>query len=101
MTNAKDVFIDGGGDMRFSFQIPQVIGVMNPFDHTTDIAQLTMRMGAMATSNVLHRRWRTEEGEHHHILNGQTGENPQSDVCRLPFFPLRQEKQKCMRKCFV
>lgn len=57
-----------------------VIGVMNPFDHTTDSAQLTMRAGAMATSNVLHRRWRTEEGEYHHILNGQTGENPQSDV---------------------
>lgn len=80
MANAKDVFINGGGDMRFSFQIPQIIGVINPFDHATDIAQLTVRSGAMATSNVLHRRWRTEKEEHHHILNGQTGENPRSDV---------------------
>ncbi len=80
LTNARDVYIDGGGDMRFSFQEPQVIGIMNPFDNGTDIAQLTIKEGALATSNVIHRSWKTEDGEHHHILNGKTGENPLSDV---------------------
>ncbi|WP_050180551.1 FAD:protein FMN transferase [Domibacillus robiginosus] len=80
MTNKENVFIDGGGDMRFSFSEPQVIGVMNPFEQTTDIAQITVGSGAIATSNVLHRRWQTKNGEYHHILNGQTGENPRSNV---------------------
>ena len=80
MAQGENIFIDAGGDMRFSFTQPETIGVMNPFDPSTDIAQFVMQQGALATSNVLHRRWKTQHGERHHILNGKTGENPESDV---------------------
>ncbi|MFQ3544838.1 FAD:protein FMN transferase [Halobacillus rhizosphaerae] len=80
MARGENIFIDAGGDMGFTFAHPENIGVMNPFDSTTDIAQFVIQQGALATSNVLHRRWETQHGEHHHILNGQTGENPVSDV---------------------
>ncbi|TLS35996.1 FAD:protein FMN transferase [Pseudalkalibacillus caeni] len=83
MARGHNVFIDGGGDMRFSFAEPEVIGIMNPFDSNTDIVQLKIRKGAIATSNVLHRRWQTEDGFYHHILNGKTGENPESDVVQV------------------
>ncbi|QBP40239.1 FAD:protein FMN transferase [Paenisporosarcina antarctica] len=83
MAKGEDVFINGGGDMRFSFIQPQVIGVMNPFDSDTDIAQLNVQKGSIATSNVLHRRWQTKDGEYHHVLNGQTGENPTSNVVQV------------------
>ncbi|MGA9288678.1 MAG: FAD:protein FMN transferase [Anaerobacillus sp.] len=86
MASGEDLFIDGGGDMRFSFREPTMIGVMNPFHNETDIVQLIMREGAMATSSVLHRRWQTEHGEHHHILNGRTGRNPVSNVVQVTLF---------------
>ena len=83
MASGENLFIDGGGDMRFSFQNSTVIGVMNPFHNETDIVQFSMREGAMATSSVLHRRWQTEHGERHHILNGRTGSNPLSTVVQV------------------
>jgi thiamine biosynthesis lipoprotein len=83
MARGNDRFIDGGGDMRFSFKKSTVIGVMNPFHYETDIVQLKMSTGAMATSSVGYRRWMTEEGEVHHLVNGQTGTNSTSNVIQV------------------
>lgn len=83
MTKGKERFIDGGGDLRFSFEKPIVIGVINPFRFDTDVVRLRMSTGAMATSSVAHRRWQTTDGEVHHLLNGRTGKNSVSDVVQV------------------
>ena len=84
MAKGNERFIDGGGDLRFSFEKPIVIGVINPFHFDTDVVQLKMSTGAMATSSVMHRRWETKNGEvHHHLLHGHTGMNPRSDVVQV------------------
>ena len=83
MAKGKERFIDGGGDLRFSFEKPIVIGVINPFHFDTDVVQLRMSTGAMATSSVVHRRWQTTDGEVHHLLNGRTGKNAVSDVVQV------------------
>ena len=83
MAKGNERFIDGGGDLRFSFEKPIEIGVINPFHFDTDVARLKMRTGAMATSSVVHRRWQTTDGEVHHLLNGRTGKNAVSDVVQV------------------
>jgi thiamine biosynthesis lipoprotein len=35
---------------------------------------VTLRRGALATSSVLKRRWRTADGERHHLIDPRTGE---------------------------
>lgn len=84
MAIGDERFIDGGGDLRFSLKKPIVIGVINPFHFESDLIQLKMSTGAMATSSVMHRRWETKNGEvHHHLLHGHTGMNPRSDVVQV------------------
>ncbi|UOQ44555.1 FAD:protein FMN transferase [Halobacillus salinarum] len=86
LAQGEECVINAGGDMRFRFLKPQVIGITNPFDFETDIARITLQAGALATSSVKYRRWKTLDGEKHHLLNGQTGKNPVSDVVQTTVF---------------
>lgn len=58
--------VDGGGDIRVSGPDPWPIGV--PGDRT-----VLLRDGAIATSSSERRRWRTEHGVAHHIVDARTG----------------------------
>ena len=45
--------------------------------------QLTVRIasGAVCTSSTVKRRWKTLDGERHHILDATTGASADSDIC--------------------
>jgi thiamine biosynthesis lipoprotein len=73
--------IDAGGDMRvWSDDEPWLVGIQSPFDEEKELLQLVLRNAAVATSNVLHRRWVHEGKWVHHILNGRTGLPTETDI---------------------
>jgi thiamine biosynthesis lipoprotein len=74
-------FVDAGGDMRvWSDGEPWLIGIQSPFEEEEELLQLVLRDGAVATSNVLYRRWEHEGKPAHHILNGRTGLPAETDI---------------------
>jgi len=74
-------FVDAGGDMRvWSDGEPWLIGIQSPFDEERDLLRLVLREGAVATSNVLHRRWEHEGQPAHHIIDGRTGLPAETDI---------------------
>lgn len=58
--------VDGGGDIRVAGPDPWPIGL--PGDRT-----VLLRDGAVATSSSVERRWRTVDGDSHHIIEPSTG----------------------------
>mgnify|MGYP001163426455 FL=1 len=73
--------IDAGGDMRvWTDGEPWLIGVQDPFDEEKELLQLVLTDAALATSNILHRRWVCEGRWVHHILNGRTGFPAETDI---------------------
>ncbi|MEB3102193.1 FAD:protein FMN transferase [Ferviditalea candida] len=73
--------VDAGGDLRvWSDEDPWCIGIEHPEDEETEILQLWINDAGVATSNVLHRRWKQGGLIRHHILDGRTGLPAQSDV---------------------
>jgi len=73
--------VDAGGDMRvWTDEEPWLIGVQDPFDEDKELLQLVLKDAALATSNVLHRRWVHDGRWVHHILNGRTGLPADTDI---------------------
>ncbi|KFZ43047.1 FAD:protein FMN transferase [Anoxybacillus flavithermus] len=81
-----DGLIDAGGDMFIWGESQKTIGIANPFSENEDIAHFIMSNGAVATSNVLYRSWKMNGQTAHHIIDGQTGQNPRSDVVQATAF---------------
>ena len=70
MAGATGWLVDGGGDIRVGGQAPAGewhLGIGD--DHAIGLTE-----GAVATSSSLQRRWRTAEGEAHHIIDPRTGQ---------------------------
>lgn len=73
--------VDAGGDVIvWSDAQPWLIGIQDPWDESKEIMQLWVKNAGIATSNVLHRRWKQADRIHHHILHGETGLPAQTDV---------------------
>ncbi|TCZ77092.1 FAD:protein FMN transferase [Paenibacillus albiflavus] len=73
--------IDAGGDMRvWSNAIPWQVGIQHPTDEDQEVIQLWIKEGAIATSNVMHRRWIHHGNLYHHIIDGQTMQVANSDI---------------------
>lgn len=79
---AKFGMVDGGGDMRmWSDGIKEwKIGIADPAHDGKELALLSLRNGAVATSNRLYRSWRNGNEYKHHLLNGKTGNSVETDV---------------------
>ncbi|OCT11678.1 hypothetical protein A8709_27780 [Paenibacillus pectinilyticus] len=64
-----DVVVWGGA----AINQPWIVGIENPFAvDESDEATLQLAIGAVATSSTLRRRWRTNEGEMHHLMDTRT-----------------------------
>lgn len=67
------VLVDVGGDLRVAGS-PPVDGWEIGVDHGDGpVAVVNLRTGAVATSSVRRRRWRTAGGVVHHVLDPRTG----------------------------
>ena len=81
---AAGVVVNVGGDLRAIGSPPHadgwVITVPDPVEPDRELLRLAFPGGAMATSSRLQRRWRTERGVAHHLIDPQTGVPARTDV---------------------
>lgn len=79
---ARYGMVDGGGDMTmWSDGMKEwKIGIAHPYHAGSEIASLTLKNGAIATSNRLYRSWVNGDEKRHHLLNGKTGKPADTDV---------------------
>ncbi len=80
----KRGLINAGGDLHVwggaGDGEPWRIGVADPWDDSAEIAQITLMEGAVATSSVLGRRWQSDHGIMHHLIDPRTMRPGTSDV---------------------
>ena len=67
------VVVDCGGDVRIATRAPRRIQVEHPLRQEPALT-LAIRRGAIATSGIGRRLWRTERGFAHHLIDPATGE---------------------------
>lgn len=76
MINAGgDLYVWGGNDRS-----PWEIEIEDPWNETDLVATVRLKQGAAATSSILGRKWRTEQGIMHHLIDPRTKAPAQSDV---------------------
>ncbi len=74
-----DVQVWGGSDSTE----PWHIGILSPWNEAEEIAIVSVRDGAVATSSVTGRRWHHERrGDMHHIIDPRTMQPSTSDVAQ-------------------
>lgn len=65
------------GDLRVQGTAPDgaawILGIENPAAPDTDLARVRLADGALVTSSRLKRRWMTDTGERHHIIDPESG----------------------------
>lgn len=71
---AAGALVSIGGDLRVAGRPPDG-GWTVEIDHDGERPLGTVRLaaGAVATSSILRRRWRTRDGETHHVIDPRTG----------------------------
>jgi thiamine biosynthesis lipoprotein len=77
------VLVDLGGDIVTAGQAPPGgwrINLEDPFDRSRSAATVNVPWGAVATSSRANRRWKTDRGEAHHLIDPSTRSPSTSDV---------------------
>jgi thiamine biosynthesis lipoprotein len=80
---AASVCVNVGGDLRVAGQGPDDGGWTVSVDHpwrSEPVALMGVASGGVATSTTLKRRWLTEAGERHHIIDPRSGQPAETDV---------------------
>ncbi|MFD2369532.1 FAD:protein FMN transferase [Brevibacillus sp. GCM10020057] len=79
--------VNAGGDVQAwggsSTEEPWNIGIASPWDTDEELALVSLRDGAVATSSVCGRRWRYgPDGQGHHLIDPRTMKPAVSDVAQ-------------------
>lgn len=76
--------INAGGDLRASGPGPGedgwIVGIEDPFVQAADVAVLRLRDVCLATSSTMRRRWWTQDGPAHHLIDPRTQRPSQTDL---------------------
>jgi thiamine biosynthesis lipoprotein len=70
---AAGALVSVGGDLRVAGRPPVGGWELEVDHHLAPPARLNLRVGALATSSVLRRRWATDAGVAHHVIDPRTG----------------------------
>jgi thiamine biosynthesis lipoprotein len=69
--------VNAGGDLLARGTGPTgegwLVGIQDPFDPNRDVGVLAIADGAVATTSRMRRRWTTDAGPAHHIIDPATG----------------------------
>jgi thiamine biosynthesis lipoprotein len=85
---AAGVCVDLGGDVRVGGLTvgsgdDWVIAVDHPLEPGTDLALIRLAGGAVTTSSSARRRWATDEGAAHHLIDPGTGRPAAAGLCAV------------------
>lgn len=81
LSEQAEICVNAGGDLRLvnpSEGKPWSIKVENPLEKGKNLLSLRLNHGAVATSNVLKRRWKYQGQWQHHLIDPRTGYPSQS-----------------------
>jgi thiamine biosynthesis lipoprotein len=81
---AWGVMAELGGDIVVAGQAPDGVawrlGVENPFDPSEHSAIVRLAQGSIVTSSQRKRRWTTESGDRHHLIDPHTHSSAQTEI---------------------
>jgi FAD:protein FMN transferase len=84
MAGCRSWVINAGGDLLARGAGPEgdgwVVGIEDPFAQGNDLATLRLTDAALATSSTMRRRWTTQDGPAHHLIDPRTQRPSQSDL---------------------
>ncbi len=84
MAGCESWLVNAGGDLRAAGTGPEgegwLVGVENPLDPEWDVGVLRVTDAAIATSSTHRRRWQTQDGPAHHIIDPRTGRPAETDL---------------------
>ncbi len=84
MSGCESWLVNAGGDLRAAGAGPEgegwLVGVENPLDPGWDVGVLRVTDAAIATSSTHRRRWQTQNGPAHHIIDPRTGRPAKTDL---------------------
>lgn len=75
-----------GGDVRVAGMAPSgswQVDVEDPFDSDRILVSIGLSEGSVATSSTMIRRWRTQSGFRHHLIDPETGSAPSGEVAAV------------------
>ncbi len=77
---AEGALVSVGGDLRVAGEAPPRGWEIELDHHVAAPACVNLRVGALATSTTLRRRWQTRRGIAHHVIDPRTGRPSNSPV---------------------
>lgn len=81
---AGGALVNLGGDLRAVGRAPDdegwVVSIPDPLQPDHELARLSFAEGAVATSSTLRRRWATDDGPAHHLIDPATGRPAEVEV---------------------
>ncbi len=87
MTGCQSWVINAGGDLLARGGGPDgdgwVVGIEDPFAQGHDLAVLRLTDAALATSTTMRRRWTTQAGPAHHLIDPRTQRPSESDLASV------------------
>lgn len=101
---AKSGIVDGGGDITCwsDGKKEWKIGVAHPFEEKQEMANISLKNGSIATSNIVYRSWVQEKEIKHHLLNGKTGLPVESEILQATVITENCQDAEVMAKlCFM
>jgi thiamine biosynthesis lipoprotein len=76
MDGCRSWIINAGGDLLTRGAGPDsdgwVVGIEDPFSQGNDLAKVRLTDAALATSSTMRRRWTTQDGPAHHLIDPRT-----------------------------
>jgi thiamine biosynthesis lipoprotein len=76
----KQFIINGGGDLFVQSDAPVELALEDPYDASKMVGKVMLTTGALAASSTLRRTWRSETGDHHHIIDPVTGQSSKTGI---------------------
>lgn len=79
---AKAAMVNLGGDLRAEGDGPEDgWNVILDCPGSLETRSIRIASGAVCTSSTVKRRWKTIDGERHHIIEPDSGKSTESDIC--------------------
>jgi len=73
--------VSAGGDIVVRGAPPEEIGWLVEVETLGELVNLRLNSGAIMTSGIDYRHWKTQDGTvHHHIINPKNGQSSESDI---------------------
>jgi thiamine biosynthesis lipoprotein len=105
MASSETWCINAGGDLLARGHGPEglgwMIGVEDPHQSAKVLATISVVDAAIATSSTVRRRWKTETGAAHHLIDPRTGRPSDTDLASVTVMASRAADAEVLSKQLI